>query len=125
MNRLIVITGQTATGKTSLAADLVQKHNGEIVNADSRQIYKHLDIITGKDLDQFAGQRVWLFDVVDPKMPFSSFDFKEAALLAIDDIMKRKKTPIIVGGTYLYLKHLLYGIETENILPDWELRRSL
>src|SRR4051812_37635452 len=104
MNKLIVITGQTATGKTSLASDFVKKNNGEIVNADSRQIYKYLDIITGKDLAQFAGQRVWLFDIADPKLPFSSFEFKEAALFAVEDIIKRKKTPIVIGGTYLYLK---------------------
>ena len=143
MNKIIVVTGQTATGKTSYAIKLAQEMSGEIINCDSRQLYKHLDIITGKDTKkdsifnyQFSinsfdvgfymlqGIKFWLYDVVDPKIPFSSFDYKELALQVIADIISRGKIPIIVGGSYLYIKHLLYGF-SENVAPDWKLRNTL
>jgi len=160
---MIIITGQTATGKTKLALELAKKYNGELINFDSRQIYKYLDIITGKDLPahkpltkvetgvetsgipaawsrpferrtptgkkarqapfQFEG--VWLYDVVTPDQYFSSFDFVRLAKPIIEDIQKRNKTPILVGGTYLYLKHLLYGIDDNNSPPNFKLREKL
>ncbi len=141
---MYIITGQTATGKTSLALQLAKQHNGELINCDSRQIYKHLNIITGKDIDikakftlkQKLGKftigydpltpshiKIWLYNIVDPKIPFSSYDWATCAKIAIKDIVKRGKTPIIVGGTYLYIKHLLYGFETEKIPPNWKLRK--
>lgn len=122
---MIIITGQTATGKTKLALEYAKKYQGEIINCDSRQIYKYLDIITGKDLDRGQSEtKIWLIDVVPPNQPFSSFDFVQVAKKAIADIKKRGKTPIIVGGTYLYLKHLLYGFDV-NTPPDWSLRKEL
>lgn len=125
LNRIIIVTGQTATGKTSLALKLAQQHNGELINCDSRQIYKYLDIITGKDYKLFSKNKIWLYDVVKPNEYFSSFDFVKLAIPIIKKILSEDKTPIIVGGSYLYLKHLLYGVETENILPDQKLRKSL
>lgn len=121
---IIVITGQTATGKTSLAVDYAKKTNGELINADSRQIYTYLDIITGKDKEKIKIP-IHLYDVVKPNEYFSSFDYKEKALPVIKDIIKRDKTPIIVGGSYLYIKHLLYDVETERISPNWKLRSEL
>lgn len=155
--KFFVITGQTSTGKTKLALEYAKKYNGELINCDSRQIYKYLDIITGKDISDIANSKfkivnrldnfdigyyqllistnfnelqristkIWLYDVVDPKSYFSSYDWKQCALTAIKDITSRRKTPIIVGGTYLYLKHLLYGVKTENIPPNWQLRKEL
>ena len=125
MNRVIIITGQTATGKTTLALKLAQIYNGELINCDSRQVYKYLDIITGKDKHLLDTAKVRLFDLIEPNQYFSSYDFVKLAVLVIKKILKSGKTPIIVGGTYLYLKHLLYGFETENIPPDWQLRKSL
>lgn len=119
---MIIITGQTATGKTKLALELAQKHNGELINFDSRQIYKYLDIITGKDIPK---AKIWLYDVVTPNQYFSSFDFVENVKPIIEDVKKRGKTPILVGGTYLYLKHLLYGIDDDNSPPDFALRKKL
>ena len=119
---MIIITGQTATGKTKLALEFVQKHNGELINFDSRQIYKYLDIITGKDIPK---TKIWLYDIVTPDQYFSSFDFVKQVRPIIDDIKKRGKTPILVGGTYLYLKHLLYGIDDDNSPPNFELRKKL
>lgn len=123
MDKLIVITGQTATGKTSLAHKLALEKNGELINADSRQIYKHLDIVTGKE--RLADVPVWLYDVVEPNTPFSSSEYAQHAREVIKEISMRGKTPIIVGGTYLYIKNLLYGFETESIGPDWSLREEL
>ena len=125
MNKLVVITGQTATGKTKLALECAEKYNGELVNCDSRQIYKYLDIITGKDKQLLAKVKVWLYDVVKPDEYFSSFDFVKLALPIIKKILSEGKTPIIVGGTYFYLYHLLYNVTTENIAPDWRLRNKL
>jgi len=138
---LIIITGQTATGKTKLALELAEKYNGELVNFDSRQIYKYLDIITGKDLpnntklkDEYflipnpyslIPIRLWLYDVVTPDQYFSSFDFVKQVKPIIEAIKKRGKTPILVGGTYLYLKHLLYGIDINNSPPNFKLREKL
>ena len=151
---LIIITGQTATGKTKLALELAKKHNGELINFDSRQIYKYLDIITGKDIpknSEFKIQnlefknkynigyysitiynhlkpfttKLWFYDVVDPDQYFSSFDFVKQVKPIIEAIKKRGKTPILVGGTYLYLKHLLYGIDINNSPPNFKLREKL
>ena len=125
MNKFIIITGQTATGKTKFALDYAQKYNGELINCDSRQIYKYLDVITGKDKNLLKKFKIWLYDIIEPDEYFSSFDYVKLAVPLIKKILAEKKTPIIVGGTYLYLKHLLYGIETENIPPDWKLRKKL
>jgi len=126
MNDLIVITGQTATGKTKLALDYAKKLDGELISSDSRQVYKLLDIITGKDKEMLEKNDVpiRLIDVITPDKPFSSFDFVQYASRAIADIQKRKKTPIVVGGTYLYIKHLLYG-QSINVPENQELREAL
>lgn len=121
--KIFIITGQTATGKTEYALQLAKKINGELINCDSRQIYKGLDIITGKDRPK--GIKVWLYDIVDPKKYFSSFDWVQLAISAIKDIIGRGRTPIIVGGTYFYFYHLLYNVETQHIAPNWSLRKQL
>jgi len=119
---MIIVTGQTATGKTKLALELAKKYNGELINFDSRQIYKYLDIITGKDIPK---TKIWLYDIVTPDQYFSSFDFVKQVRPIINDIKKRGKTPILVGGTYLYLKHLLYEIDDNNSPPNFKLREKL
>lgn len=119
---MIIITGQTATGKTKLALELAKKYNGELINFDSRQIYKYLNIITGKDI---PSEEIWLYDVVTPDQYFSSFDFVKLVTPIITDIKKRGKTPILVGGTYLYLKHFIYGIDDNNCPPNFILREKL
>ncbi len=129
--KIVIVTGPSATGKTNLALQYAKKYDGELVNFDSRQIYKKLDIITGKDKQIISNFKflisnyIWLYDLVDPKEYFSSFDFVQRAITVIKDIIDRKKVPILVGGTYLYLYHLLYKIETENIPPSLLLRQKL
>ena len=118
---MIVITGQTATGKTNLALKYAKKYNGELVNFDSRQVYKYLDIITGKDI---LPTKIWLYDVVKPNKYYSYFEYIKDAQKIIKDIIKRGKTPILVGGSYFYLKHLLYGFDYK-VKPNFKLRTKL
>ncbi len=147
MKHIYVVTGQTATGKTSYAIELAQQINGELINCDSRQIYKQLNIITGKELEktnnnfvlkeklhQFdigsytfteSGIPIWLYDIISPDTVFSTFDYRNCALHVIQDIIARGKTPVIVGGTYFYLKHLLYGTVDTFVEPNQKLRDEL
>lgn len=137
MGKLLVICGPTATGKTELGVALAKKIGGEIVSADSRQVYKGMDIGTGKDLPKnskfksqnfrvghymFSGIPVWLMDVVDPKESFSVADYVKLASSVIKGIWSRGKLPIIVGGTGLYIKAIVDGIETLGVPPNPELR---
>jgi len=146
MRKLLIICGQTATGKTSLAIKLAKKFAGEIVSADSRQVYRYLNIGTGKDLPknsqqilnsklkipgkrigyhEIDGVKVWLYDVVVPGYQFSVADYLESANLVMEDIWQRGKLPILVGGTGFYIKALIEGVETMGVKPDWELRGQL
>jgi len=121
-NKLLVICGPTAIGKTALAATLAKKFNGELISADSRQVYRGMDIVTGKDR---PGVPVWLYDVVNPDEEFSVSHWVKLASHAIADIQKRNKLPIVVGGTGLYIHALLKPFDTINIPPDSILRAQL
>lgn len=122
---IFVLFGQTATGKTAKALELVYKHDGEIINFDSRQIYKKLDIITGKDKPSDSRYKIWLYDIADPKESFSSAEYVKRAEEVITEVISRGKTPILVGGTGYYLKHLIYGIPENPVKEDWNLRKLL
>lgn len=135
MDKLLIISGPTATGKTSLGVNLAKKFNGELVSADSRQVYVGMDLSTGKDLPQEAKSKeghylfdnvpVWMLDVVKPNEEFSVADYVDLASKVIDGISQRNKLPIIVGGTGFYIKALIDGIDTLGIPPDWDLRKQL
>ncbi len=117
--KVIIVTGPTASGKTGVGIELAEKFNGEIVSADSMQIYKGLDINTAKATDDEKQRAVHhMIDVVTPHDEFSVTDYVDMASKAIDDIVARGKTPIIVGGTGMYIKSLLfrqsYGNSTKN-----------
>jgi len=154
-NKLLVILGSTATGKTKLAVKLASQFNGEIVSADSRQVYKGMDIGTGKDLAEYTLQirnykseirnkfkiknskqiqnlnyknikiLYHLIDVVSPKTEFNLAKYIKLANKAIRDIQKRGKLPILTGGTGLYLQAVVEGYNLSGAKPDKKLRADL
>lgn len=128
--KIIVIVGPTASGKTALSLELAKKYNGEIVNADSRQIYRGMDIGTAKiefdGADFMAdGVKHHLVDVVGPDEEFSLAHFKKAAREVISDVLSRGKLPIIVGGTGLYIQAIVENLDIPAIAPDLKLRAGL
>jgi len=141
--KLIVICGPTSTGKTSLAVKLCKKFNGEIVSADSRQLFKFMDVGTGKmpaisrklgtvpnytvggGFWEVEGVKIRLYDVVEPDRKFSVARFKDAATKEIQSMWRRGKVPFLVGGTGFYMAAVLEETEISRVLPDWPLRREL
>ena len=125
-NKLIVILGPTASGKTDTSIKLAKKFNGQIVSADSRQVYKGLDIGSGKvTKKEMAGIPHYLLDVANPKRKFTVAQYQKLALKSIKDIQGRNKIPILVGGTGFYIQSVVDGIVIPEIKPDWALRKKL
>lgn len=125
-SKLIVILGPTASGKSELAIKLAKKFNGEIISADSRQVYKGMDIGTGKvTKKEMKGIPHYLLDVVSPKRRFTVVQYKKLALQAIDKIFKKGKVPILCGGTGFYIQAVIDGIIIPEVPPDWRLRKKL
>ena len=109
---VIVITGPTAVGKTKMSVELAKKLNGEIINADSTQVFKDLNIATAKiKEEEKEGIIHHLFDIKEITEDYTVFDYQKDARNLIDDILKRGKTPILVGGTGLYIKACLYDYQ--------------
>jgi len=149
MKKLLIICGPTATGKTALAIDLAKRFNGELISADSRQVYRGMDIGTGKDTlgkskvksqklkaqiknkiyellpYDIGGVLLWMVDVIDPDEEFSVAHYQYLATCVIEDIRKRGKLPIVVGGTGMYIVSILSPIETSHIPPNKQLRKIL
>ena len=149
--KTLVIAGPTAVGKTRLGLSLARKYNGEIISADSRQVYKYLDIGTGKDIKEakfidrtqdllpkksqhspytlgyYLVEKIplWLLDVVEPDYRFSVAEFVDLTKAVLKDIKSRQKLPLIVGGSGFYLGGLIDGYETMSIPPDPDLRAKL
>jgi tRNA dimethylallyltransferase len=124
--KLIVVLGPTASGKTELAIKLAKKFNGEIVNADSRQVYKGMDIGTAKPTKkEMKGVPHHLLDVVSPKRKFTVAQYRKLALKAIEKIQKRGKIPFLVGGTWFYIRAIVDGLVIPEVSPDWKLRKEL
>lgn len=112
---MIVLTGPTAVGKTSLSIKLAKAINGEIISADSMQVYKEMDIGSAKIMkDEMEGINHYLVDVLDPTDEFNVFVFKQMAQKALEEIYSKNKIPIIVGGTGFYIQALLYDINFEE-----------
>lgn len=124
--KLIVIAGTNASGKSGLGVELAQKYGGEIVSADSRQVFRGLDLGSGKITpEEMRGVPHHLIDICDPGDFFSMADFQRLAYAAIDDILARGKIPFLVGGTGLYVDAVADGYELSDTAPDLTLRARL
>jgi len=125
-NKVIAIVGATASGKTAYSIELAKKINGEIISADSRYVYKGLDIGTAKPtIEERQGIPHYIIDIVEPNFDFSAGLYVSEAQKHIKDIISRGKTPIITGGTGLYFNILFHNYQLPNIEPDKELREEL
>ena len=126
LNKLIVILGPTASGKTTLSIKLAKKFKGEIISADSRQVYKGMDIgsdkITKKEM---RGIPHYLLDVANPKRKFTVSQYQKLALMAIKKIQNKGKIPFLVGGSGFYIQSIVDDIAIPSIAPNWKLRKEL
>ncbi len=124
--KLIVILGPTASGKTELSVKLAKRFNGEVVSADSRQVYKGMNIGTGKiTKKEMRGIPHYLLNVTSPKKRFTVAEYKILAERAIAKIQKKNKVPFLVGGTGFYVQAVADNIKIPAIKPDWKLRAKL
>ena len=128
-NRMITILGPTASGKTSIAAALASRIGGEIISADSRQVYRRMDIGTGKDLADYevGGKHIpyHLIDIAEPGYKYNLFEYQRDFHTAYDDITSRGRTPVLCGGTGLYIEAVLNGYALSPVPQNQELRDSL
>ncbi|MFH0968937.1 MAG: tRNA (adenosine(37)-N6)-dimethylallyltransferase MiaA [Patescibacteria group bacterium] len=133
-NKIIVILGPTASGKSEVAIKLAKKLNGEIISADSRQIYKKMDIGTGKihgtygiKHKTFTSEKIphYIIDIISPKTDYNVANFKKDAEIIIKDILKRGKLPIICGGTGFWIKAIVDNVNFPEVKPNKKLRRKL
>lgn len=126
---LIAILGPTASGKTSLAAALARRMDTEIISADSRQVYRRMDLGTGKDLDDYVvgGKRIpcHLIDIVEPGYKYNVFEYQRDFLAAYEDVRSRGMLPILCGGTGMYLESVLKGYRLLPVPENPEVRRRL
>ncbi|MDY0212379.1 MAG: tRNA (adenosine(37)-N6)-dimethylallyltransferase MiaA [Desulfuromonadaceae bacterium] len=122
---LIVILGPTASGKTCLAVETARRLNGEIISADSRQVYCGMDIGTGKDLQEYGNTPYHLIDIVAPGYEFNVYEFQQRFYTAFSDICARGHIPVLCGGTGLYLEAVLSSYRMVEAPPDMALRARL
>lgn len=127
--KAIAVVGPTACGKTQLGVYLASEFNGEIISADSRQIYRHLDLCTGKDKDDyFIGKKripYHLIDIIEPNREFSSADFQKKAITAAEKILKKEKLPLIVGGSPFYVYSVTEGWDFPKLDHDPKIRTKI
>ncbi len=124
--KLFILMGPTAVGKTSLSIKLAQELNGEIISADSMQIYKFMDIGTAKvSKDEMNGITHHMVDIIEPDISFTVANYKDMATKLISEINHRNKLPIVVGGTGLYINSLTYNLNFASVAPNEELRSRL
>ena len=126
-NNLVVILGPTASGKTSFAVKLANQVKGEIISADSRQVYRGMDIGTGKDLDEYTINKkkipYYLIDILNPKEDYSVYQFRNDFFDCYNKLKKQNKNIILCGGTGLYIESILLDYNIPNIKPDKKLRK--
>ncbi len=126
MKKVLFIAGPTAVGKTSLSIELAKKLDGEIISADSMQLYKYLDIGSAKPtVEEMEGIKHHLLDIIDPENNFSVSEYQLLAKKAIKEVQDRGKTPIVVGGTGLYFNSLMYDMNFSDASKDEKYREKL
>jgi len=131
--KILVILGPTSSGKSDLAIKLAKKYNGEIISADSRQVYRGMDIGTGrvrttrnaKRETLSGGVRHHMLDIVSPRTNYNVAKFKKQSEKIIEDILKRDKIPIICGGTGFWIQAIVDDVNFPEVKPDWKLRKKL
>lgn len=124
--KVVAIVGPTASGKTSLSIKIAKRFNGEVISADSRQVYRGLDIGSGKvTKEEMDGVTHHLLDVVDVQSVYTGADFKRDATVALEDILKRNHQPIIAGGTFFYIELLRGTMQAAPVEPNYALREKL
>src|SRR4030042_4789177 len=137
-SKVYIILGPTSSGKTSLAVNLCKKFNGEIISADSRQVYKNMDIGTGKlpinsnatvvkgdEKWTIDGVNIWGYDLTTPDKFFSGYDFALFALNKAAELLKAEKTVFLVGGTGFYIDLFTGNVKPSTIKPNFEMRKEL
>ncbi len=123
---LIVVAGPTASGKTRLAVEIAKRYGGEVVSADSMQIYKYMNIGTAKPTEQeMDGVAHHMLDIVYPDEPFSVAQYAESARKTIVDVHARGRIPVLAGGTGLYIDHVVQGVRLAEMETDFSLRERL
>ncbi|MFZ0282743.1 MAG: tRNA (adenosine(37)-N6)-dimethylallyltransferase MiaA [Bacteroidales bacterium] len=126
---LLIVTGPTASGKTSLAVLLADRLNGEIISADSRQVYRQMDLGTGKDYSDYSiyGKTIpsHLLDIVDPGYKYNVFEYQRDFLKIYYDLKVRKRFPVVCGGSGMYIDSIVSGYKMFEVPPDLQLRSSL
>jgi tRNA dimethylallyltransferase len=125
MKNLLAVVGPTASGKTQLGVMLAEKLGGEIISADSRQVFTGMDIGTGKDLAEYGQTPYHLIDIANPGDEFNLFDYQRLAYQAVEDIHSRKALPVLVGGSGLYLDSILGGYRLVPVPENLALRSQL
>lgn len=125
MNKLLVITGPTASGKTSRAVDVARRLDGEIISADSRQIYRGMDLGTGKDLADYGSVPYHLIDIAPAGYRYNLYEYLRDFATAHDSIVSRGHQPVVCGGTGLYIESVLKGLKLPEVPANPALRRSL
>jgi len=129
MSKLVVVLGPTATGKTRLAVNIANKFNGEIISADSRQIYKGMDIGTGKDLAEYHNNNIntpyHLINILEPNINYSVFQFKKDFWNIYNALGQKNKLPILCGGTGLYIESVLLNYQMPTVPPNISLRSKM
>jgi tRNA dimethylallyltransferase len=126
MKKIIAIVGPNASGKSNIAVKIAKRFNGEIISADSRQVYKGMNLGSGKiTKKEMRGIPHYLLDVASPKRTFSVAQYKKLAEKAIKKILRKKKIPILCGGTGFYIQAVVDDISFPPVKPDWQLRKKL
>lgn len=125
-NKLIILAGPTASGKTSVSIDLAKRLGGEIISADSMQVYKYMDVGTAKiSVEEMQGVKHHLIDVLDPKEDFNIVKFQNMVKCSIEEIVKNRHIPILVGGTGFYIQSIIYDIDFNNEDDNSSVRKKL